>query len=335
MSRYTEIEIKYQGVNISRDIAPFLTSLTYTDNGNGRADDLNISLSDREGRWRGPWIPKRGEKIEASIILHNWQFDGKKRALKCGTFEVDTINFSGPPDTVDIQAVSYPGNARIKNERHTKSWEKVTLKQIGSRIAASAGMKFMFEASDVNFDRIDQTDETDIVFLNRLVEQEGCSLKVVNGAVVIYDDRKYENMKPVRTLTRGESDILSYSFELQTVDVSYAACQISYQDSSKKRTIKGTFRAPGATGPTLKINERVASEAEAIRKARNALRQRNKEAQRARLTLMGDYALVQGVTVQLAGFGAFDNKYFVETATHSVGVGGYTTQLEIRKVLGY
>jgi hypothetical protein len=45
--------------------------------------------------------------------------------------------------------------------------------------------------------------------------------------------------------------------------------------------------------------------------------------------------LVAGVTVQLKGFGGWDGKYIVTRAVHTVGSGGYTTQISIRKVLDY
>ncbi|WP_020621006.1 hypothetical protein, partial [Paenibacillus daejeonensis] len=164
--------IVYQGVDISLDIAPFLMSLSYTDAGNGRADDLRIELEDREGKWRGPWLPQRGERIKASVDLLHWYSGVTKRTLQCGTFDVDTVSLGGPPDAVTIQAASFPGNSRLKDEPRTKAWEKVTLKQIATRIAQTAGMKLLFETDDITYDRLDQSQETDLSFLSRLIEQE-------------------------------------------------------------------------------------------------------------------------------------------------------------------
>lgn len=43
-----------------------------------------------------------------------------------------------------------------------------------------------------------------------------------------------------------------------------------------------------------------------------------------------------GVTVQVAGYGAFDGKYIIETATHSISRSGYKTDVTLRRVLeGY
>jgi hypothetical protein len=42
--------------------------------------------------------------------------------------------------------------------------------------------------------------------------------------------------------------------------------------------------------------------------------------------------LVAGVTVTVAGYGMFDGKYIIETATHSF-TGGYGVSLKLRRVL--
>jgi hypothetical protein len=44
--------------------------------------------------------------------------------------------------------------------------------------------------------------------------------------------------------------------------------------------------------------------------------------------------MVAGVNFKIKNFGVYDGKYAVVTATHNVG-GGYTTDIEGRKVLGY
>lgn len=333
-TRRAEVDIEYQGVNITADIAPYFTGMTYDDNGNGRADDLRIHLEDREGRWRDPWMPERGDRIKTKIILRNWYF-GNDRSFPCGIFEVDTVSLSGPPDDITIQASSLPGTSALKNEKRTESWEEVTLFQIASRMASNAGMEVMFETDDIRYDRLDQTEQTDLSFLSRTCEKEGISLKVTDNTIVLFDDARYENMPPIRTITRGESDILSYQFDLDTIKFAYAAAELNYFDSANNRNITGTFRLPDTDGPTLKLNERVAFEAEAIRKARNALRNANMEAQKARLTMVGDYALAQGLTVELTGFGKFSDKYIIESARHEVGGTGYRTTIELRKVLAY
>lgn len=334
-TRKARAHITYEGVDISRDIAPFLLSMSYTDNGANRADDLSLTLADRDGRWHDTWLPDNGDEVQAAIRLENWYGPGIHRSLACGQFAVDSVSLDGPPDRIAIQALSYPGNDAIKNEKRTRSWEEITFRHIASQIASSAGLALMFETEDIRYDRLEQNDESDLAFLASICDKEGVSLKITNHTLVLLDDRTYEAQPPVRTLTRGESDILSYSFNRSVVGAAYSACELSYFDSTANRTIQGAFRLPGASGPLLKVNERVSSEAEAIRKARMALYKHNKEAHRARVTVMGDYALAQGLTVLLSGFGQFDEKYLIESAQHEIGGSGYRTTLELRRVLAY
>lgn len=361
-SRRAVVEITYEGVNISEDIAPFLLSFRYTDNGTGKADDVNITLQDRDGKWRYQWMPDEGDKINVDIVLYHWEKTNTAQRIKCGTFYIDTINYDGPPDVMTIGAVSYPIAGGLKREKKTKAWEKVTLRTIAASIAKTAKLKLMFDIADVKYDRIDQTDQPDIAFLASLAEKESASVKVTNDTIVIYDDYKFENTKPVREIERGVSNIKRYSFQRNFDDVAYARCIVSHTKTvtgkkktaakttaesfvttmaatTKKKkktvTITGTFSIPGKTGPTLKLQERVESTAEAVRRARNELRNRNKQANKASFTFIGDPKLVQGVTVEVLKFSKFNGKYFVESVTHSIGGSGYETSIQCRKVLTF
>ena len=53
----------------------------------------------------------------------------------------------------------------------------------------------------------------------------------------------------------------------------------------------------------------------------------------ASFTFLGDTRLVAGNTVELDGFGAWNGKYIIKQAKHSVSSSGYTTQISLRKVL--
>jgi len=86
----------------------------------------------------------------------------------------------------------------------------------------------------------------------------------------------------------------------------------------------------------LEITAKVTSVAEAKTKAEKYLRLHNKYAKTATFTLPGNPDIVAGVTAKLTGWGAWDGKYIVEQAAHSVGSSGYTTQVKLRKTLeGY
>lgn len=51
--------------------------------------------------------------------------------------------------------------------------------------------------------------------------------------------------------------------------------------------------------------------------------------------MLGNFVLLSGVTVNLLGFGAFDDKYLITRASHGIG-SGYTTNIDVRRCLnGY
>ncbi len=50
-ARRTSVSAAFDGVDITEDIKPYLLSLTYTDNEEDTADDLQIQLQDRESVW--------------------------------------------------------------------------------------------------------------------------------------------------------------------------------------------------------------------------------------------------------------------------------------------
>jgi hypothetical protein len=54
------------------------------------------------------------------------------------------------------------------------------------------------------------------------------------------------------------------------------------------------------------------------------------------LTFPGNPELLAGMTVELIGWGLWSGKYIIRRAVHTVGAGGYTTQIELRPALeGY
>lgn len=56
LARRTAVEVAFDGVDISESVRPYLLSMTYTDNEEDEADDLQIKLQDRDGLWLCQWL---------------------------------------------------------------------------------------------------------------------------------------------------------------------------------------------------------------------------------------------------------------------------------------
>lgn len=326
--------ISYNGKNITQDLAPDLTLFQYSDN-EGKSDEIQIELQDRERKWQDPWLPRKGDKIHATIRLENWRKEGEVSQLKCGTFYIDDVSFKGPPDKISIKAMSTPFNKGGKDTEKTKAWENTDLATILGDVAKSAGLKLVFDAPNHKYKRVEQSKKTDLAFAKELTKKEGLSIKVTNDQLVAYDELKYEQKSEVRTITRGQDDIKSYDFKETAAEEQYAKVEVSYFDSTKKKNIKYIYNVPGVKeGPTLKINKKAKNIDEAKRWAQAEARNKNKHSKTGKITLLGDERLVQGLTVNLEKFGAFSGKYFIESAGHNV-TGGYITDIDLREVLGY
>ena len=121
----------------------------------------------------------------------------------------------------------------------------------------------------------------------------------------------------------------------KTTDTEYVKCTVSYTNPVTKEKIEATYTKPGGGGENaqeLKIEEKVNSKEEALILAGKYLRAKNKGETTAQITVIGDVDYCAGITVRLYGYGEYDGKYIVETATHNL-TGGYTTDLKLRSCL--
>lgn len=327
-------DISYMGANITTAIAPYLKSFTFNDN-EGKSDEIQIELEDRERKWQGPWLPQKGDTIDATILLKNWHKEGQDAQLKCGLFYVDEVSFKGPPDAINIKALSVPFAEGGKDTKHTRAWENAPLTTIMGDLSSSAGLALFYDAPDFIYDRVEQDKKTDLAMAKELAKKEGLSVKVTDGKMVVYDELAYESKGPITTLKRGSSNIESYNFKVTAAEEQYKKVELTYWDGKKKKNIKYVYDVPGVKdGPTLKVNKYAKSMEEAKRWAQKEARNKNKSSKSGDMTLMGDETMVQGVVVEIAEFGAFDGKYFIESASHKV-TGGYTVNIKLREVLSY
>ena len=366
MAFKTTLEIYYEGKNISTHLAGSALGFTYTDNAGGKVDDISFSLHDIDQKWISKWWPMKGDKIRPIIRKHDLS-TGTVSSLDCGTFSVDEVTFTGPPSVVEIKAVSSAAELAIRRERVSKAWENIKLSGIAKDVAAKGGLKLMFDSPiDPTFTRKDQSDQTDLAFLQSLCDTCGLNLKVTDAQLVIYSEAKYEAKTHIRAISRTGGSVEKYSFTSQTHET-YQGCTVAYTDPKTFNSVSKTYSASGSevsggdpdnsgqmeydpvtfrykqkpksskkkNSKVLKSKQSATSEAEAERIAKAELRKHNKKGSTSNLTIVGDPGVVAGVTIKLSDFGKFDGIYLVDKATHNVQ-NNYTVDLEMhRKLEGY
>ncbi|OIB04831.1 hypothetical protein AK95_14535 [Paenibacillus sp. LC231] len=361
--RRASLLLKYNGKEMGTEyLDKYLIDFTYEDAPSGDQDSFSVTLDDRDANWQGTWKPNFGDKLIAEITVINWDKPGEKAKLPCGSFGVDSIDIAGPPDTVTINAVALPiDGASSDQEVRTKAWEKAKLKTIAQDIASRAKLKLLYSASsNPTYERLDQTDQTDFSFLVQKAKDEGIAVKISGGKLVLFDEEEFEKKPAVLDIVKGKGNIISYSFSDSSTTTAYGSCVVTYRPpapakkakkkgkgtaltvaaapkTSSSKVITGKYNLTKAQGlPVLRINERVENVAEANRLAKNKLREHNKQAGLGTFELDGDIRLASGITINIKGFGRFDGKYIIVSATHRIGSNAaYTTDIQIRKVLGW
>lgn len=194
--------LKLDNEDITQDFSDRLISLTMTDNRGFEADQLDIELDDTDGQIA---MPPRGATL---TLWLGWE---NSALIKKGTFTVDEIEHRGAPDTLTIRGRSADFRGTL-NSRREQSWHDTTLGQIVETIAArnklEASVADTLKA--VAVPHIDQSQESDAVFLSRLADRNGAAVSVKAGKLLLLKagSGKTASGKPIpqMTLERGDGD---------------------------------------------------------------------------------------------------------------------------------
>lgn len=321
------------------DITRYLIDISYTDNYD-KTDDIAITLSDREGRFLDEWFPEIGDIITAEIEVFDWNSQMDDRTIDLGSFEVDNPRFS---DTFSVGGVAVPITSSARSEKKNRAWTEINLSGIASDIAGTAGISLVYDTEvDPFYDQADQNDKSDLDFLEELCKSDGLCMKVTKGQLIVYEESKYEAKQSVKTITKGDDNIIDFPRFIRDAKDIYKACKIQYYCPITDETYTGYFEAPHApeVGHTLKLIENYNSKSDdknLDRKAKARLREENKYEWTCNITLKGDIIYFTGTNLNLKGWGKFDGKYHINTATHSINNGGgYTVALSLHRCLdGY
>ncbi|WP_294348502.1 contractile injection system protein, VgrG/Pvc8 family [Prosthecochloris sp.] len=319
--------LEYEGKDITKDVSPYILNITYSDVLKGEADHLDIRLEDRNHQWKNGWWPQKGDNVRLAIGYND------EALVNCGVFQVDEVELSGPPDTVNLRALSAGVKEALRTE-NTAAYENKTLQEIAEEIAGKHGLTLIGDVSEEKAKRrprrITQRNEHDLTFLRRLGESEGVIFTVKDEQLVWHDMSLLDSKEIMMTINRM-LDTSSYRFRSKT-DLIYKACEVWYHDPQTKKVITHIQQAEGVTtGDTLKLYDRCESKADAIVKAKAALRNRNGSQIEGTVSMPGAPRLAAGGNVVMVGFGVLDGTYQVVKARHSMTRGGgYTTDIDIQ-----
>ena len=316
-----KVRIEYQGKDITNDLSGTLIAFTYSDAEEGESDELSLTLSDKQGLWKGPWYPSKRDKIRAWV--------GYDEAMMfCGEFVVDSIDFSGPPEQVDIRALAAATSSPLRTKRST-AFEAQSLRQIVEQVAARQGLEVVGEIADIQFGRITQNRKSDLEFLRDLAHDYGHAFSV-RGSKLIFT-KNLEDGDAVLTLS--PLDLSSYRFSDATM-ATFKAASVSFASPATGGTF--AYTTPEAEGETssdtLEIRARAENQGQAQTLAESAIKNANKNEAKGSFSTAGKPILVAGVNIILEGLGKIGGRVHITRSVHTVTRAGYTTQVEFYRV---
>lgn len=327
MAPKPRFELWYQGTNISSEMDPQTTSITYTDAHHGKVDEIDVTVQDKDGRWKGAWKPEAGDKMELTI------HDGLGGVLPCGVFEMDEPEASGARggDTMTIRGLAAPITKPLRTEK-TRPFEKQTLRQIVQQVGGDAGLSIEGDIEDQFFQRVTQRRERDLEFLTRLAEDTGHYFSVRGTRAIFTSIRSVDGQAAALTIHHNQlgTTLLDYRIRDQTAKT-YSKAKVTAFDENKKEKIEAE-EADGdvKTGDTLRIaGERVETVAQAKALAKSRLHFSNRKKRSGSITLVGNVRLLAGVIVDMVDFGNYSGPLLVDSSSHTMAREGYTCSGEL------
>ena len=326
-TRQATVDLIWNGAAVTTKMDGYQKDVTYTDPASGEADSLDVSIHDRAGKWIGPWFPDTGDTLAATIKAKDWTREGDTRILPCGSFVLDDFNFSGWPTAGTISGVSVPADSSFRETERSKTWENVTVEEIGKEIAGRAGVTLFYdvEGSPIQIKTIEQSEQTDCNFYMDLCSTYGLAMKVYSKKIVVFDREVYKAKEPAAIITPDMIQSWNCSKKLAGT---YTGGEYTYTDPSTEEEIKVNV----GEGPRiLKLSGKADNKADAERKIKAAVANANHGATKLFMTITGDASMVASWCAAVQGMGKLSGKYYLDKITHHIG-GGYTMDLEMSLV---
>lgn len=306
---------------------PRLVSLTLSEKRGDEADQLDIVLDDSDG---GLAIPPEGATLRLAL---GWK-QGRDVALgliEKGSFKVDDVSHSGPPDQVRIRARAADFTSDIRNRRE-QSWQNTTLGAVLTEVAGRNGLapRIAADLASIALPTISQSRQSDIAFLRRLGRENDAVATIKDGNLIF--TRKGAGTAtsgtalPTLSIHRGMSD--SHSWQRQKRDGQHGVTASWHDRKAAKRQTVTVGEKDGAK----RLRKTFADEASA-RRAATAEQARLKRAPATldiRLAL-GRADIYPDLRASVAGIKAgIDGTWLVAEVTHNLDVnGGFTTAIKM------
>ncbi len=322
-----KVIILYNNSDITKNISPYIQSVTYTDYEKDQSDELSITLNDYDGYFQNDWRPVKGDKITAQI-----GYEGEK-LLACGTFTVDEpeLNIETDGDTFTIRALAASINQKTR-EKNVIGYRDKTLVDIAKQIAKKHGYTVVGSAGFIKIPYAAQYNETDLAFLKRLAASYGYIFKLTDTVITFIPVEDLENSKSILSISRKDIERATLR---DSATKTYTACSAKYLNPKTGKLVTYTARSSktGLKNETMHLDGKYATKAQAKAAAEAALRRGSKAVTGNIDFKSGQIKAIAGVNLEADFSNSFSGKYHVTQSTHTVTPEDYKTSVEVERSL--
>lgn len=304
-----------------------LVSLSLTEKRGEEADQLDIVVDDSDGQMD---LPRAGARISVAIGWH--QGIGVEPGLvDKGSFVVEEVEHSGPPDVITIRARAADFTSEIRTRRET-SWHDTTLGQVVADLARRNGLQARCAPAlaAIRVTTLVQSREGDIAFLRRLGRAHDALASVKDGKLLLSPVGALTTTTgraiPAATIRRRDGD--RHAFKIEKPEEA-GTVEASWHDrrAGERKTV-----THGKGGKKKVLSRTYGSQEEADR----AVKAEHGRAARLPLSLdlnlaLGRAGLYPDQTVTVAGFKPQIDAahWLIGEVAHTIGDRGFVTSIKL------
>lgn len=302
-------------------IAQRLVSINITDETGLVSDTCEILLDNRDEKLE---IPARSAVLEVSLGYDD------KPLTKMGSYIVDDVEISNPP--LQMRVVGKASNTLDKNlskrikAPKSKSWHGYSLVGIITAIANNNGFKAAIDGyfTQIYISHLDQTDESDISFLNSLAKDYGAFVKLSLGRMIFF--RKGTSIsisgKELPTIKLSSKDISDWKIRIS--DMEKFGKVISKWHNFATGKEEDVFSGNG--DPAYTMRYKFVSQARALEAAKAKLGEFKRGAENLNFSTLGNPSLSAENKLTFSDIKYLKNKNWIITSVnHSLSDQGFTT----------
>ena len=304
-------------------IAQRLVSINITDETGLVSDTCEILLDNRDEKLD---IPPRGANLEIFLGYED------KPLTKMGNYIVDDVELSSPPSQMRITGKA--SNSLDKNlskkikAPKSKSWHGYTLVGIITAIANNNGFKGAIDDyfKQIYISHLDQTDESDISFLNSLAKDYGAFVKLSLGRLLFF--RKgtsvSESGKELPTIKISENEISNWSLRISDLEKFGKVIAKWHNFSTGKE--EDVFAGTG--DPAYTMRYKFISSDRALEAAKAKLAEFKMGAENLTFSTIGNPSLSAENKISFTDIKYLKNKnWIISSVHHSLSDQGFTTAI--------